>query len=107
MKTQAQHTPGRWQLCLGNCGPYVNAQSPGSDVRVAVCHYSACPEVGSSDECIANARLIASAPELLSVLEDCATVLFAVQSGTANPLMIATQLENCRKAIARAKGGNQ
>jgi hypothetical protein len=48
----------------------VTAQRPGKDIRIAVLHYSATPDIESEAESAANARLIAAAPDLLAALEE-------------------------------------
>ena len=60
----AQHTPGPWRFAsiIGRCGIW----SPGGLV-------AATPEwIGRESEMLANARLIAAAPELLAVCQEIA-----------------------------------
>jgi hypothetical protein len=51
---------------------------------------------GLSDETLANARLIASAPDLLAALER-----------LAHPMADDDDLDYAREVIAKAKGGQQ
>ena len=62
----AAHTPGPWRLD----SPYVSA--PSGEHRKIVAD---CDQYFSDDECEANTRLIAAAPELLAALEQALAVI--------------------------------
>ena len=70
----AQHTPGPWFLegkwtpGLGRLGGWVSSNPPaGSPV------FELRPVVGDQETIIANARLIAAAPDLLAYVRRCAS----------------------------------
>lgn len=108
MKTQtdvAQHTPGPWitdaKSRSGDSEPrhvQVRAFHPGEVTavkRVATAYY------GQTDtEREANARLIAAAPELLTLLRR-----FYEQTYGLTDLIPALDFEQARAAIAKAEGG--
>jgi hypothetical protein len=104
MTTQAKHTPGPWAanddgLVLGNLDNY-----EGEAPLVCTC--------GSADDFkmepdlhLANARLIASAPELLEALRAMvARGPFMDQSATAEGLANCEALAKARHAIRQAEG---
>ena len=62
----AEHTPGPWR----SESPYVSA--PSGEHRKIVAD---CDQHFSDDECEANTRLIAAAPELLAALTYCEVVM--------------------------------
>ena len=62
----AEHTPGPWR----SDSPYVSA--PSGEHRKIVAD---CDQYFSDDECEANIRLIAAAPELLAALEQALAVI--------------------------------
>ena len=82
MKTQ--HTPGPWHL-VSHRPNLVKVET----ARVVICDAFG----GLSDETMANAHLIASAPDLLSALER-----------LAHPMADDDDLEYAREVIAKAKG---
>jgi hypothetical protein len=91
-----KHTPGPWSI-----DPYqdedwrVNISSNGWNVASAY-HMTDDP-VNVDDECMANARLIAAAPELLDVLK--AWTEYAINKDVPFELISQT-----RAAIATAEG---
>jgi len=92
MKTQ--HTPGPWS---------VKKASPQAGIIIAPNRSLGIAEVfGGGETDISNARLIASAPELLSALEFLLADYIAIDgeelTGSAVPV------EKARVAIAKAKG---
>lgn len=100
MKT-SKHTPGPW--VIGDDHPSVcRISSQGSD------------QIGAMDiapfglaEAMANARLLAAAPELLEALRSCRDRL-AQLPGSAVPTTPTYELIACvDAAIARAEGGAQ
>jgi hypothetical protein len=58
----------------------------------------------SRDEALANARLIAAAPELFEALADLMENPQFVVSVGGNPNMVATLLDRARAALAKARG---
>ena len=79
-----QHTPGPWHVVFHH-PKLVKVET----ARVVICDSFG----GLSDETIANARLIASAPDLLFALER-----------LAHPMADDDDLDYAREVIARAKG---
>jgi hypothetical protein len=67
--SEAKHTPGPW-LIAGEDATFVYALGPVLKSNIFWAHVQAAgPERASREECKANARLIAAAPELLAALE--------------------------------------
>jgi len=64
MIEQANHTPGPWQAEDGLDEPTVQSE----DFVVASCHQARAMDDGES---VANARLIAAAPEMAKALRNC------------------------------------
>jgi len=99
---KAQHTPGLWKI--DGAGNEVSSRSK------SIAHvYGHLPsgyasEVEWSIEDLANARLIAAAPELLDALLNCEAIMSAIECGHMKPLGFSTVLEEARDAIAKAKG---
>ena len=93
--SETKHTPGQWET-LDN-----------SIIAGAICIAVIEDDGGyeaPADQRLANARLIAAAPELLEALE----AILKVGKGVPGPLnMIGTQMvrEFARAAIAKAKEG--
>lgn len=65
----AKHTPGPWSIK----DDAVNAIEP--DVMAGEFYIAQCFGHSHHDEALANARLIAAAPELLEALQDCREAL--------------------------------
>jgi len=104
LASRVSHTPGPWRIGdAGNTvfGPPTSAISPRTVARIPKVPLPC--KVSEIDENIANAHLIAAAPELLSVLEQC---LVALIDETGNvPRREYDASVAAREAIARAKGG--
>ena len=99
-----QHTPGPWRYARGNGSPttgehMIAGATPGYLAEVR--------DVGSGSV-VANARLIAAAPELLAALKNAVRILtFAInnhQLSGQNKLDVAGHISAMRAAIAKAKG---
>ena len=91
MKT---HTPGPWTTKKLDIGTYDVCRCGNDEIRTRVCRLHASqiqPEHGGTIE--ANARLIASAPDLLAALER-----------LAHPMADDDDLDYARAIIAKAKG---
>jgi hypothetical protein len=67
MKTQTQHTPGPWKL---DAGRMIRTSSGEFYISYSTDKKTGKPAFQSFSELDANARLIASAPDLLQVVED-------------------------------------
>ena len=97
MTTQAKHTPGPWEIGSINKRDknlwWAAVFTPKNTGKPHTPR--ACEALGiDREECEANARLIASAPELLEALETIAT-------GNTDP---ARMVEIAREAIAKTEG---
>lgn len=88
------HTPGPWLVTGGNATPCVNDLT-GRDV--------AWPSRGRGYPAMANARLIAAAPELLDALRDVVSY-YVVRIGGKVDTRRAAALDRARAAIAKAEG---
>jgi hypothetical protein len=86
------HTPGPWTLHLDSI-PYVNCGEAGPAFGPVVM-------AGSVDEMMANARLIAAAPDLLEACK--AMMQWVEQRPQTHPY---DGWELARAAIAKAEGG--
>ena len=99
-------TPGPWQLSSES--PTIIKQDmsliglPDGGVLIgSACGHKSSGFYPTNDQAIANARLIAAAPELLSSLE------FAVKLLNVLPHVGGTsQIEHMRSVIAKATGGD-
>ena len=93
----AQHTPGPWQWYwrhedgVTNCGVF---HEPRSGMAYSVCR---APQYQTEQKWMADARLIAAAPELLEAL-------IALHTQT-NSTELAKAHDKARSAIAKATGG--
>lgn len=90
-----QHTPGPW---IQGCEDFPNSgdiyAEDGSLIAEVFVN-------GEPESMVANARLIAAAPDLLALLEDwLASFVDSIEGGEADELVEAT-----RKAISKATGG--
>ena len=101
------HTPGPWTI-LPNTPHFVRAMHPAEGMQpvATVYHFDG--------ELSANARLIASAPDLLNALAGCADALREAGKdfAQANKLAVRPNLYElheraARAAIAKAKGGEK
>ena len=100
----AQHTPGPWVVDgedvierTGFLGGVYIAQNGNGRVAEAFCNCL----VVEDEECRANARLIAAAPELLAALED-AESIFGPEEGEEHKA--PHWAKRARAAIAKATG---
>ena len=73
----SKHTPGPWAMetvrtSCGLChrvGPFPSPKSWKADKPAHACIYDDYPPTGGSPELVANARLIAAAPDMLAALK--------------------------------------
>lgn len=100
---EAKHTPGPWKFetvrtSCGLChtvGPFPSPKSWRQDKPSHACVYDDYPPDGGSPELVANARLMAAAPDMLAALK-------AVRAHM--PDYPDTIWQNVDEAIARAEG---
>ena len=92
MKTETTYTPGPWTVESDR-----TTVSFGGQAVIT----SPAPDGASREESMANARLIAAAPDLLSSLES-VKVWYLGQSRAAMPVALCDSMD---AAIARATGG--
>jgi len=98
-----KHTPGPWKVA-NKTYPFVYAIDPVCDVnRFDLLINGGCTSSGRTkpEELMANARLIAAAPDLL---EACKVKLLALEGKEYDPGAFDIAAELCRKAIAKAEG---
>lgn len=89
----SNHTPGPWHVTAMHKGIRPSFHSPGENGGVAICEmYS------SGRDVVANARLIAAAPDLLEALEGMVSDFDGCYAD-GEPAMI-----KARAAIAKARG---
>lgn len=107
-----KHTPGPWFI-TGSMTKYVEARIPGRMIQeVAACGPTAADD-GYGEQQMANARLIAAAPDLLEALIEVTASLAWNAHGECRaihdgPIMPSAQaVEFARAAIAKAKGEEQ
>lgn len=125
----AAFTPGPWHLCHHLESAEKDASCPcgyrggiwGSDGEHVVCEMGSTLVVGEEGLCppryprpveLANARLIATAPDMLAVLEDSVDILDVLiedrESVTGEECEVARDLrDRVRAAISRATGADQ
>ncbi len=119
--SETKHTPGPWQFvrCEFNCDDKSNVLCPGSvisgeDVNDPNGRFIARIETTGTE--IANARLIAAAPELLAALQDALVQMgrwklsddaHADRFGRMRDTGIDQAIAAARAAIAKAKGESQ
>ena len=90
-KQKTSHTPGPWEVFDSHSGIYILDSAE----QAAVCKLEWCLEAE------ANARLIASAPELLSVLKRLCSKFGVDDNGTPRDW---TEWREARSAIKKAEG---
>lgn len=91
------HTPGPWKY---DPAGYGNIR-PVTETGKNICNFTRCHTSKELDEAVANARLIAAAPELLAALREMVAGFgFAVNNGVAAKL-----IERAQAAIAKVEGG--
>ena len=105
-----QHTPGPWRVILDDTGgqftgwPSVSASD---ELDCSIVHRAGFKQEYWGDlsqrEAIANARLIAAAPELLTALEP--FVLANSSEEFVTLVVRSNDIKNARAAITKATGG--
>jgi hypothetical protein len=106
-----KHTPGPWQVQPNN-GAYVKRADLGTlrieegegsrDEMVLAIILTDCPRLDREAE--GNARLIASAPDLLKACQAAMFGLRSYQYGNASPELAENIADVCRAALAKAIG---
>lgn len=96
----SKHTPAPW-LIAPEDKTFVYALGPGETNRFHAHLQAAGPERVSREELVANARLIATAPELLAALEDAEAILAQLYN---QDYAVDVELKAARAAIAKATG---
>ena len=98
--SETKHTPGPWTIGDSN-NSGVDVELGNSNTSAGIYRFDRYngQEAYSRDECMANAHLIAAAPDMLAALEDAREAL-------NKPPFINSQTLKCiDAAIAKAKGG--
>jgi hypothetical protein len=98
MQTKYTPTPGPWHLIHDAGQLRVDSERDGA---VAVCYTLMRGEFKAPSECVANARLIAAAPDLLAVVEMVNRIWSHDQTENLHPESPAAIL---RAALKKAKG---
>lgn len=98
----SKHTPGPWEIVQQDAGIVIRTESP-KKTKYGASRYAAIGGFERSDseqiaEAMANAHLMASAPELLAAL------ILAKDMMIANDLSLPRTFEVIDEAIAKAKG---
>lgn len=99
---KAKHTPGPWIVDRDKddteiLGPKLRGERPRIATVDVDFFYAFTGVIAATDECMANASLIAAAPDLLAALED--IVLKAEVTGLDD-----RRMGRARAAIAKARG---
>ena len=90
MPDAGEHTPGPWEWDENVHGIHITKPRDGT-IPLTVARIA-----GSNDESLANARLIAAAPELLAELEYAVKLLA--------PFGETAQVQRMRQVVAKARG---
>lgn len=102
-----QHTPGPWLAYIDRCGAYSRITGPKSRAIATVYGHDARKAEGiTTSERLANAALIAAAPDLLACLVEVTGDLEAAYDDGqgAMPTAISAAIHRARAAIAKAGG---
>jgi len=104
MKT-TNYTPGPWEPDIRLAQAMVT-DSNGNAIADIARHEFSATEQSYADVCIAaNARLIASAPDLLSALQEAYNAIaWDIPGGNLSDTEAETLLDTIRAAIAKAEG---
>ena len=97
MKTQITHTAGPWQI--EDCTPEdTNGMYEGLRYRIFADGYNIAKTTDGHKQALANARLIAAAPDMFALLERIA------KEPCDHGAMLFCPREEARAAIAKARG---
>lgn len=108
--SDTKHTPGPWSVATTH--PIPHAYAPCSRRIVAVCGLNpdgsmddtSGPDGLPGDESLANARIVAAAPDMLSALRDCLESLRRLPDGNDPNAYRLTCIMQAARAIAKAEG---
>lgn len=95
-----KHTPGPWRTADSEAGMPAIRSCEGAPRTIALIDVRF-PHLVSPEERLANARLIAAAPELLEALQACLVVLRADSDSEEDN---ATEIKQAQSAIKKAEG---
>ena len=100
-KGTTQHTPGPWSMEYDD-GVWISGPDKNANVLCDIIGRIDDREAGTqiTDEDLANARLIAAAPDLLEALRD----LFQAEIEQADHILLELAIEKARTAITKAAG---
>lgn len=94
MTSSNKHTPGSWKLSDDKLGVWGNGNIVASCDAIKL----------DTDSKLANAQLIAAAPELLEALQDITRILEAFSYTTQLGNTQKLRLDKAKAAIAKARG---
>lgn len=96
----SKHAPGPWSINETHCVIYDRDEKyVGQAFKIWLNN-----KERDEERALANARLIAAAPELLEALKVCSAELFAQCADHPRAMLL---VEEARAAIAKAEGGNK
>jgi hypothetical protein len=107
MTTQATHTPGPWEIgSINKRDKYLWWAAVFTPKSTGKFHTPRAGEALGVDreECEGNARLIASAPEMLEALRNVAEIMSGADYSHVKADMVRAI---CRRAISTAEGGQE
>lgn len=98
----ATHTPGPWAITLDAMDTFVSSADGKTICEIAHSRDFSNP----AKECVANARLIAAAPDLLDALDALTITILqnCCEDDYANMHGLKKYVERARAAIAKARG---
>jgi len=105
MKTNIKHTKGKWRACCLDAKPHYIFAEENKTICSMFCNekdepnYESLEGIVTKEECIANAKLIATAPELLTVLIFVKNILINAKKGQYDGITIRTINNVIKKAI--------
>lgn len=94
----AGHTPGPWVIEPGHSVVFIRTADGSNIATTNCCHYWQ----EFTEQALANARLIAAAPEMLEALEEAVGCLSEYENEMLAPGVRI--LDGARAAIAKARG---